>query len=71
MLLLPTASGSSYSGTAGQGGVGALWKCNPEPRESHDLGAPRCSEGLDWKQLVQHKGVSNAAPQTASPTEVS
>lgn len=53
------------------GGVGAPRKCSPEPREDHNLDAPRCSEGLDWKRLVQHGGVSSAAQRAGSPKEVS
>ena len=53
------------------GGIGAPRKCSPEPGENHNLGAPHCSEGLDWKRLVQHRGVSSAAPRAGSPKEVS
>lgn len=69
-LLLPTLSGSSPLGTAGQVGSGAPWRHVLAPRESHDPDTPRCSEGLDLEQLVQHTGAPNTVQKRGSPKEV-
>lgn len=51
--------------------LGVPWRCRLEPGQSSDRDIPRCFEGLDLWQLVQHVGASNPVQKGGIPEGVS